>query len=78
MKEFNLSKGSVLKVLREAGVVMRNQGLSVEQIEEAQRLYEAGWSLARIGAEFGVDHTVVRRQLIRHGVRMRDTHGRDR
>ncbi len=28
MKAFNLSKGSVLKVLREAGVTMRNQGLS--------------------------------------------------
>ncbi len=76
MKEFSLSKGSVLKVLREAGVAMRNQGLSGEQVDEAQGLYEAGWSLTRIGEKFDVDHTVVQRQLIRHGVRMRDTHGR--
>ncbi len=78
MKKFDLSKGSVLKVLREAGVAMRNQGLSGGQIDEAQRLYEAGWSLARIGEKFDVDHTAVRRQLIRRGVRMRDMHGRER
>lgn len=61
MSAFGLSKGSVLKVLREAGVVMRNQGLSDEQIKEAEQLYTAAWSLARIGEKFGVDHTVVRR-----------------
>lgn len=78
MQAFGLSKGSVLKVLREAGVAMRNQGLSAEQIDEAQRLYTTGQSLARIGEQFDVDHTVVRRQLIRRGVTMRDTHGRQR
>ncbi|MFF7944510.1 helix-turn-helix domain-containing protein [Nocardia gamkensis] len=78
MQTFGLSKGSVLKVLREAGVAMRNQGLSAEQIEETQQLYAAGWPLARISEKFGVDHTVVRRQLIKRGVAMRDTHGRKR
>jgi hypothetical protein len=61
MQAFGLSKGSVLKVLREAGVAVRNQGLNAEQIDEAQRLYEAGWSLARIGEKLDVDHTVARR-----------------
>jgi hypothetical protein len=78
MQAFGLSKGSVLEVLRDARVAMRNQGLSDGQIEEAERLYETGWSLARIGGKFGVDHTVVRRQLMLRGVPMRDTHGRER
>ncbi|MFF7944516.1 hypothetical protein ACFZC5_32825 [Nocardia gamkensis] len=78
MKEFSLSKGSVLKVLREAGVAMRNQGLSEEQVGEAQGLYAAGWSLARIGEKFGVDHSTVWRQLRGRGVTMRDTQGRER
>lgn len=79
MKAFDLSKGSVLKVLREAGVTMRNQGLRCEQIGEAQRLYEdAGWSLARIGEKFGVDHGTVWRQLRKRGVQMRDAHGREK
>lgn len=79
MSAFGLSKGSVLKILRAAGVTMRNQGLSEEQIKEAERLYtENAWSLARIGDKFGVDRTVVRRQLLKRGVRMRDTHGRKR
>jgi hypothetical protein len=79
MKAFNLSKGSVLKVLREAGATMRNQGLSQEQISEAQRLYEeTEWSLARIGEKFNVDHGTVWRQLVKRGVRIRDTHGRER
>lgn len=76
MQAFGLSKGSVLKVLRESGVAIRNQGLNAEQIKEAQRLYEAGWSLARLGEQFGVDHSTVWRQLRGRGVMMRDTHGR--
>jgi hypothetical protein len=28
---------------------MRRRGLSLEQIDEAVRLYESGWSLARVG-----------------------------
>ena len=78
MAAFGLSKGSVLKVLREAGAVMRNQGLNDGQIEEAQQLYEIGWSLARVGEKFGVDHGTVWRQLVKRGVQMRDTHGRQR
>ena len=58
---FNISKGSVIKLLREAGVQIRNQGLTDEQIAEAVRLYESGLSLAKIGAKVGVDHGTVRR-----------------
>lgn len=75
---FGVSKNSVIKLLRDAGVPIRRQGLTNEQIDDAARLYEAGQSLAKIGRQLGVDHGTVWRQLKNCGVRMRDTHGRER
>ncbi|MDO3175911.1 helix-turn-helix domain-containing protein [Mycobacteroides abscessus] len=72
-----ISKGSVIRLLRNAGVCIRNQGLSVDQIAEAISLYANGKSLAYIGEHFGVDHGTVWRQLRKRGVKMRDTHGRE-
>lgn len=38
----NLNKNSVIKVLREAGIPIRRQPLTEEQIDDAAQLYEAG------------------------------------
>jgi hypothetical protein len=57
---------------------MRRQGLSPKQIYETVRLYEAGWSLARIGERIGVDPTTALHRLRDCGVKTRDTHGRER
>lgn len=73
-----LNKNSVIKVLRDAGIAIRRQGLTDEQVDDANHLYEAGQSLAKIGAKLGVEAGTVRRALLRYGVKMRDTHGRDR
>ena len=73
---YGISKGSAIKLLREAGVKIRNQGLTDDQIVEAAMLYRAGLSLAKIGVHLGVDHGTVWRQLRKRGVKMRDTHGR--
>lgn len=75
---FDLSKGSVIRLLRDAGVTIRNQGMTDDQIAEAGQLYGAGLSLAKIGVKFGVDHGTVWRALKKRDVKMRDTHGRDR
>jgi hypothetical protein len=48
---------------------MRMRGLSPEQIDEAVRLYEAGWSLVRIGDRMGVDDMTVLHRLRERGVR---------
>jgi DNA invertase Pin-like site-specific DNA recombinase len=76
--QFRISKGSVIRILRDAGVPIRSQRLSDEQIEEAASLYRSGLSLIQIGIRLGSDATTVHRQLRRYGVQMRDTHGRDR
>jgi hypothetical protein len=75
---YGLSKGSVIRLLHEAGIPIRRQGLTVEQTSEAARLYESGWSLAKIGAHLCVDHGTVWRALKKRGVKMRDTHRRER
>jgi hypothetical protein len=40
-------------------------------VDRAVELYTAGWTLRRIGAEFGVDHRTVAVRLHRAGVPMR-------
>ena len=76
--QFRISKGSVIRVLRDAGVSIRNQSLSEKQIKQATKLYLSGMSLINIGTQLGFDATTVHRQLFRRGVKMRDTHGRER
>lgn len=73
---YGLSKGSVIRLLRDAGVPIRRQGLTDDQTTEAAHLYESGLSLARIGEHFDVDHGTVWRALKNQGVKMRDGHGR--
>jgi DNA invertase Pin-like site-specific DNA recombinase len=75
---FNISKGSVIKLLREAGVTIRNQPLTDDQITQAAQLYTSGQSLAQIAVHLGVDPTTVHRYLRKRGVKIRDTHGRER
>lgn len=57
---------------------MRRQGLSDEQVTDAERSYQQGWSLARIGNHMDVTADTVRKRLLERGVTMRDTQGRPR
>jgi DNA-directed RNA polymerase specialized sigma24 family protein len=59
-------------------VPMRMVGLTTEQVDEAVRLYEVGWSAGRIGERMRVDARTVHRRLKEQSVMMRDTHGRER
>lgn len=45
--QFGVSRQTVGKILNRHGAEMRKRGLSIEQINEAVRLYEADQSLAR-------------------------------
>jgi hypothetical protein len=66
-----ISQGAVLRLLEVNGVPRRKRGLTDEQVQEAMRLYDQGWSLTRIGDHFGKDHTVVRNALLRAGITRR-------
>jgi DNA-binding NarL/FixJ family response regulator len=73
--QFHISRTTVMKHVERAGAP-RRRNLIADRLDEAQQLYEQGWSLARIGQQLGVNATTVWHALRKAGVRMRDTHGR--
>ena len=75
---FGIERRTVSAILHRHDVPMRRCGLSGDQVEDAVRLYDQGWSLARIGERMDVAADTVRQRLLERGVTMRDTHGRPR
>ena len=54
MRLYDISKGAVTRVLREACIQIRKQGLHAENDRaEAVKLYAAGWSAAKVGDKLG-------------------------
>lgn len=52
---------------------MRRRSISPDQVEDAVRLYESGWSLARIGHRLGVNPATVLNRLRGLGMRRHGT-----
>ncbi len=75
--ELGVSRSRLADRLREHGVVIRRQAPSPEQALEMARHYEQGESLARVGARLGFNAGTVRTHLLRAGVSLRDSHGRE-
>lgn len=75
-KRCGISKGTVLRPLREYGISVRRQSMTEAEIEQASQLYQAGNPLAVVGAKLGYDHGTVHRASRQAGVSMRDCHGR--
>ncbi len=76
MLTYRLGKGTVLRLLREHGVQLRNQRMTPAEVEQAIQLYGQGLSLATVGQQLGYDHGTIWQALKRAGVPRRDTHGR--
>ncbi|MBP2322671.1 hypothetical protein JOF56_003056 [Kibdelosporangium banguiense] len=76
--EFGIDRRTVSQILHRHDVPMCRRELSPDQTDDAVRLYEASWSLARIGERMRVDPTMVHNRLRERGVRMRDAQGRER
>lgn len=70
-RRYDLSQGSVIKILHSHGVEMRNQGLDSEDTATAADLYRGGATLAQLGERFGVSPNAVRRALVATGIVMR-------
>jgi DNA-directed RNA polymerase specialized sigma24 family protein len=60
----------VHNILERQGV-LRPRGLQPDELLEAIRLYEDGWSLARLAVEFDVSPGTVNRALRQAGVQIR-------
>lgn len=76
--DFGCNRTTVAARLKKAGIVMRLQPSSKEVIHEMVRLYQSGLSLADVGFQVGTSAGTVLRYLSDHGVKTRDTHGRER
>lgn len=76
--QFGIERRTVSAILHRRGVPMRRRGLSTEQIDDAVRLYNQGWSLARIAARMDVAAGTVRQRLHERDVPIRDAQGQTR
>ncbi|MGV9675437.1 sigma factor-like helix-turn-helix DNA-binding protein [Nocardia sp. NPDC003482] len=67
-KRYGLSKGGILKLLREADVKMRQQGMTEAQTRQAVLLYGEGHSYAEIARRLGKARSSVREAVLSQGV----------
>ena len=75
MTRYGLGKGTVLRLLRDAGVSLRAQGQKNIDLDEAITRYEAGWSVAKLGVVYDCDGETVRTALKTAGVVLRRRNG---
>ncbi|WP_410623199.1 hypothetical protein [Amycolatopsis sp. cmx-8-4] len=74
-QRFGVHRQTVGKYLKANGIDL-TPGIPPTVLTKASRLYEAGWSLARIATKLDVSAETLRTSLIRSGVKMRGAHER--
>jgi transcriptional regulator with XRE-family HTH domain len=75
-ESYGISRTAVKDLLHRQGVAVRRPvGLGAGEIDEAVRLYRAGWLLREIAEKFGVSQETMRRKLLGRGVVMPSGHG---
>ena len=78
-RQYRISATSVKTLLHARGVAVRRpRKLTEPEVLTAAELYQAGWSLAKLGQKFDVDDTTVWRRLKQVGVDMRAPYERSR
>lgn len=77
-EQFGCHRNTVSNLLKTRGIMLRMASMTHGQIAEAIALYQSGLSLAKVGARLGFNANTVRLRLIECGIRMRDSHSRDR
>jgi DNA-directed RNA polymerase specialized sigma24 family protein len=70
-QQFGLSRGSVQRLLREAGVRRRQKRLSDPEVALLVERYEAGLTIREIATEQGFAKSTVQDALVRAGAAMR-------
>ena len=74
-RDFGIAKGSVLRLLEQNGVAMRQQPIPAELIPKAAELYNEGLSLTAVSDRLGVNRSTLFHAFRRAGVTMRPTTG---
>lgn len=76
-QEYGVAKSTILRILREAHVVVRRQPMTTEQVNEAAQLYEAGLSLSQVAKSLDVNQETMRTAILKAGVQIRPATGAD-
>ncbi|MFJ3896840.1 helix-turn-helix domain-containing protein [Streptomyces sp. NPDC090083] len=74
--DFDIVPMTVSAILKRQGIKTRWRKLTEADVDEAERLYTQGMSLAKIGDRLGVTDCAVRYRLIKREVKMRGPHDR--
>lgn len=76
--DLDVSRQRLAALLRARGIRLRRRTPSAAEVDEMARRYSAGESLERVGSRLGFSAGTVRLHLLETGLRMRDSHGRER
>ena len=76
--EFGCHRATIAERLKLAGVTMRHQPTTTEQVDEIVQLYKSGLSMVKVAERVGVSPRTVFNYLRETGVQTRDAHGRAR
>jgi len=74
-RKYRVHRHTIAYCLHTQQIPTRHAGLLPADLQAAASLYEAGWSLARIGKKYGTADTTVRTALAAHGVKIRPRRG---
>ena len=76
--EFGCHRATIAERLKLAGVMVRHQPTTTEQVDEIVRLYVSRLSMAKAAEQGGVSTRTVSNYLRDREVQSRDEHGRER
>ncbi|WP_278101324.1 helix-turn-helix domain-containing protein [Microbacterium proteolyticum] len=74
--DFGVAKSTILRILRDARIVVRRQSVTPDQVSDAARLYESGLSLSQVAKRLNVNQETMRVAIIATGVTLRPPTGR--
>lgn len=74
---FGISKGSVIGLVKGAGIPVRRRSLTEAEATRAMRMYESGSPLDAIGRTLGFATSTIRNELMRRNVARRCPHGHE-
>ncbi|MDN3312070.1 helix-turn-helix domain-containing protein [Microbacterium oryzae] len=74
--DFGVAKSTILRILRDARIVVRRQSMTPDQVSDAARLYESGLSLSQVAKRLNVNQETMRVAISATGVTLRPPTGR--
>ena len=66
--QFGIDRKTVSRILQRHNIPMRRTGLRPEQVDEATRLHQSGWSTAQIAEHLDSTQRTVQRRLAERGI----------